>query len=140
MKTKFILILAISLSGIFYSCEKEEFEKSKDYEYVSVDNNIIAGVWYHSYEIDSLVLVFEENRMKEYRFLKATKELLSYKDLGNYWLSKWIYNNGKIENTISLSGVDSTSTYSTFTDYKLSNNILTIYRKDYTKIELYKAK
>lgn len=107
---------------------------------MNVDNNIIAGIWYHSYEIDSLVLVFEENRMKEYRFLKATEELFSYKDLGNYSLSKWIYNNGKIENTIYLSNVDSTSMYLTLTDYKLLNNILTIYRKDYTKIELYKAK
>jgi hypothetical protein len=129
--------------GIFCSCEDEwekEKEYEKDYEYIRIDANVISGVWYRSYEIDSLVLVFEENRMKEYWFLKATKELISYKDLGWYRLSRWIYNNGEIEDTIFLSNVDSTSMYSPFIDYKLSNDILTIYRGSYTKIELYKAK
>lgn len=124
----FFSIFLISIVGCFCSCEKEEWEKES--EFVDVDNNTLSGVWSHAYEIDSLVLVFEENMMREYIFNKSTDKLLSREDYGKYRLYKEVYTNGNVHNLISLSSVDSSSIYTRFTYYNLKNDILSIYRKD----------
>jgi len=125
----------------FISCDSNDEDVDKEDKYpafIDVDNMIIAGTWYHNYTIDSIVLLFEDNTMKEYVFNKNTKELLDRSDYGKYKLEKWVYKNGNIENWIYLGNLDSLSLYSTFTYYSLSENSLFIDRGN-NKIEFYKV-
>ena len=128
---KYLYILFILFT--FIKCDKDE--ENREYDFKRVNNDLIAGIWYHTFTIDSLVVVFEEDIMKEYMYDKNTKKLINRTDYGKYYLYQRIYNNGKIENTISISKPD--SLYSSSIDYNLSNNTLSLYRGN-NKVDLYK--
>ena len=122
---KYLFVLSLFLiSYSLTSCDRDD--KTVDYDFVSVDKEIISGIWYHTYEIDSLVLVFEEQMMKEYIFDKNSKKILSRTDYGKYYLYKKVYHNGKIENRLSMSKSDSLYSYSSY--YDIKDNILSIFR------------
>lgn len=59
-----------------------EFKAVKDSKY-NDKNNLIGG-WYNSQVIDSTVLVFEKDMIKEYLFVRGASVIQNYWELGSY--------------------------------------------------------
>lgn len=66
----------------------EPFGKGSEFKAVSekrYDNkNLLKGGWYHSEVVDSTVLVFEDNNLKEYLFVRGSSTISDSWEYGDY--------------------------------------------------------
>lgn len=80
---KLLLLLLISL---MLACSDSDKEKDPEIDYI--DNNVIAGRWYHIIGIDSTVVIFEDNIYRDEVWHRYDKYLRDQYNYGEYKLSK----------------------------------------------------
>lgn len=68
--------------------EMQPFVKGLEFKAVSEekynDKNLLKGGWYHSEVVDSTVLVFEDNNLKEYLFVRGSSTISDFWEYGDY--------------------------------------------------------
>lgn len=102
------------------------------------DKNRLAGGWYHSQVVDSTILIFEEENIKEYLFIRGSSTIQDSWEYGDYLASctfSYLQNEYIGEEAyMRLKEDDSTHEYSIHND----GNNLTIYWKSPGKTTTYK--
>lgn len=90
------------------------------------DKSLLRGGWYNTQLVDSTVLVFEKDQMKEYLFLKGTSTLLDMWNHGDYYASsEYTYLKDEligIEGNFRFEEAEEVKYY----DYRIKNNKLII--------------
>ena len=118
MKNLARTLLALLFTISLVSCDKDDDDDDKgktdekEYETITVNDNILYGKWEHIGLVDSTVLVFENGIMKKYIFDRSTKMPLEYVDYGWYYLSRIVYYDERTDdNYISINYYDSEDKY-----------------------------
>ncbi|MFV0538863.1 MAG: hypothetical protein ACK5M3_16090 [Dysgonomonas sp.] len=72
--------------------EMGSFEQGIEFKAVNEskynDKNLLRGGWYNSQVVDSTVMVFEDENVKEYLFIRGSSVIQDFWEYGDYWATR----------------------------------------------------